>query len=286
MTIKKYSSYIIAGFILIAWFAGFWSGIKVHADTISFDSNLYYGITNNQDVTNLQTFLTAQGDYSGPITGNFYGLTKKAVVEFQANNRLPETGYFGVLSRGVANGLLYTQVNQSASQGAQAATSTATGSTDTGNTAPSPTTVLTVTVVPPSVSNQGSSAQSTPVSAGEDSTSAAVATTTEQPAQATPAPAALACTFNATTVLWPQGTQHAQFSWSYTQGATAKIIDGNGAPVSTFRAANQPQGIIENPNLNDEQDLYGPSIFTTTLYTLLVTEGQSSTECASDAVVQ
>lgn len=87
-----------------------------HADTTGFSYNLYYGITNNASVESLQEFLTVQGDYSGPITGNFYSLTLAGVKTFQGNNGLPTTGYFGVLSRGVANDLL-TQAMPSPSIG-------------------------------------------------------------------------------------------------------------------------------------------------------------------------
>lgn len=73
----------------------------------TFNNNLFYGMQNSSDVTQLQEFLTAQGDYSGPITGNFYSLTLAGVKAFQIQNSIqPVSGYFGILSRGVANTLL------------------------------------------------------------------------------------------------------------------------------------------------------------------------------------
>lgn len=73
----------------------------------TFNNSLFYGITNSSDVTALQEFLTVQGDYSGPITGNFYSLTLVGVKAFQIQSGIqPASGYFGILSRGVANQLL------------------------------------------------------------------------------------------------------------------------------------------------------------------------------------
>jgi hypothetical protein len=45
--------------------------------------NLYYGMTNDPEVKCLQEFLKAQGLFDGPVTGNFYNLTKTAVIAFQ-----------------------------------------------------------------------------------------------------------------------------------------------------------------------------------------------------------
>lgn len=64
-------------------------------------------MTNSQDVQELQEFLTTQGDYSGPISGNFFSLTLQGVKRFQTKNGVsPASGYFGAISRGVANNLL------------------------------------------------------------------------------------------------------------------------------------------------------------------------------------
>ena len=71
----------------------------------SFDVNLKYG-DKGSNVSELQEFLVDQGYLNYQITGNFYALTLKAVKAFQLANNLPSTGYFGILSRGVANSIL------------------------------------------------------------------------------------------------------------------------------------------------------------------------------------
>ncbi|MFY9463427.1 MAG: peptidoglycan-binding domain-containing protein, partial [Candidatus Sungiibacteriota bacterium] len=72
----------------------------------SFDRDLYFGLRNDADVSNLQEFLTDQGFYNNTISGNFFILTKKAVQAFQKVNNLKPTGYFGPLSRAAANRIL------------------------------------------------------------------------------------------------------------------------------------------------------------------------------------
>ena len=49
----------------------------------SFDKDLFYGINNDPQVLELQEFLTSEGLYSGPRTGNYYSLTVQAVKNFQ-----------------------------------------------------------------------------------------------------------------------------------------------------------------------------------------------------------
>jgi peptidoglycan hydrolase-like protein with peptidoglycan-binding domain len=72
----------------------------------AFNSDLYYGLR-GESVIELQEFLTDQGVYSGPITGNFYSLTLAGVKRFQeVNNVSPVSGYFGPLTRAKANSLL------------------------------------------------------------------------------------------------------------------------------------------------------------------------------------
>ncbi|GEM_PF-5221237 len=56
------------------------------------------------DVEDLQKFLTAQGVYSGPITGYFGNLTKAGVAKFQEVNGIsPTAGYFGPKTRALAD---------------------------------------------------------------------------------------------------------------------------------------------------------------------------------------
>ena len=71
-----------------------------------FQVDLHYG-SKGDDVIALQEFLTDQGVYSGVISGNFYSLTARAVKKFQAlKNIIPTSGYFGPLTRSIANGIL------------------------------------------------------------------------------------------------------------------------------------------------------------------------------------
>ena len=82
----------------------------------TFEKNLYFGMKNDPDVKNLQEFLTERGEYSGPITGNFFLLTLGAVKKFQTASGVNPTGYFGVKSREAANkiigGLVQTEALQ------------------------------------------------------------------------------------------------------------------------------------------------------------------------------
>ncbi len=97
----------------------------VSAKTV--DSNLYFGITNNSDVQMLQEFLTDQGVYSGPITGNFFSLTLAGVKNYQIQNNItPAAGFFGPITRAKANEILSVQIQNSDTQAI----------TETGATAP------------------------------------------------------------------------------------------------------------------------------------------------------
>ena len=80
----------------------------VQAEQTGFDTNLQFG-SSGRNVTHLQQFLADQGVYAGPITGNFFSLTNKAVVAFQKQHEItPSGGYFGPKTRSVANTLLST----------------------------------------------------------------------------------------------------------------------------------------------------------------------------------
>ncbi len=80
--------------------------LPLFASAQGFDQDLYYGLQDNNNVTELQEFLTDRGYYSGPITGNFFSLTLTAVKQFQAANSINQTGYFGPISRAKAAELL------------------------------------------------------------------------------------------------------------------------------------------------------------------------------------
>ena len=93
---RSMKKYIVLFFICLPFLA-----------SASFDKDLYYGIQGDSQVKELQEFLTDQGLYSGPITGNFFSLTLIAVKKFQtAKYILPVSGYFGPLTRGKANAVL------------------------------------------------------------------------------------------------------------------------------------------------------------------------------------
>jgi len=64
----------------------------------NFNMNLRLG-TKNDDVRELQTRLTDEGVYTGPITGYFGALTLKAVRAYQEKTGLPQTGFFGPMTR-------------------------------------------------------------------------------------------------------------------------------------------------------------------------------------------
>jgi len=71
-----------------------------------FKSNLYYGLKNNSEVRCLQMFLKSKYPSlypSGLITGNYLSLTQLAVRAYQKLKGLPQTGYFGPLTRQIAN---------------------------------------------------------------------------------------------------------------------------------------------------------------------------------------
>lgn len=82
-----------------------------------FSRDLSFGFQQDSDVTKLQEFLSDEGLYSGPITGNFFSLTLKAVRAFQAREGImPAAGYFGPKTRVRANALLDVQVQDSNQQ--------------------------------------------------------------------------------------------------------------------------------------------------------------------------
>ena len=75
----------------------------------TFDTDLHFGIRGSASVAQLQRFLAAQGLYSGPITGNFFSLTNKAVAAFQKQYGItPSLGYFGSKTRSRVNAIVST----------------------------------------------------------------------------------------------------------------------------------------------------------------------------------
>ena len=83
------------------------ASIPLFASAADFERDLSFGISNDPDVTRLQEFLASQGAYSGPVTGNFFSLTREGVKRFQARENIsPVLGYFGPKTRARANAML------------------------------------------------------------------------------------------------------------------------------------------------------------------------------------
>ncbi len=74
----------------------------------TWNNDMYYGMTNNANVKALQQALTIEEVYSGPVNGNFWSLTRRAVIDFQNKHNfanIPGTGYVGLYTRKVLNEL-------------------------------------------------------------------------------------------------------------------------------------------------------------------------------------
>ncbi len=90
----------------------------------SFDVSLKYGMS-GAAVFELQELLVSESCLSVSPTGYFGAMTLAGVKCFQTKHTLPSTGYFGVMSRGVANTLLADLTRDSdAAEVAETGTST------------------------------------------------------------------------------------------------------------------------------------------------------------------
>lgn len=78
----------------------------------SFTRDLFFGVKKSSEVSDLQEFLTDQGYYAGPVSGNFGLLTLSSVKKFQQAHGIKPTGYFGSRSRAIANEILQKLVGQ------------------------------------------------------------------------------------------------------------------------------------------------------------------------------
>lgn len=77
----------------------------------NFDHDISYGTRHDPEVTSLQEFLTKNGSYQGPLTGNFFSLTRQALIDFQKKEGItPASGYFGSKTRAKINMLVGTTV--------------------------------------------------------------------------------------------------------------------------------------------------------------------------------
>lgn len=87
--------------------------LAVPVSAAEFETNLRYG-ARSPEVTKLQEFLQDEGLYTGPLSGNFYSLTLKAVKTFQTREAIsPASGYFGPLTRTRANAIIDSQLVES-----------------------------------------------------------------------------------------------------------------------------------------------------------------------------
>lgn len=74
------------------------------------NTDLSFGQT-SASVSDFQKFLTDQGLYTGPITGYFGPMTKKAAILFQQKNKItPAAGFIGPMTRGVIKGVLTAKI--------------------------------------------------------------------------------------------------------------------------------------------------------------------------------
>lgn len=90
---------LIAGILAIA--------IPSIASAQGFETNLIYGMRANTDVRELQDFLKDQGFFRGPITGNYFSLTRSAVIRFQIKNGVkPANGQFTTTTREIAQKMI------------------------------------------------------------------------------------------------------------------------------------------------------------------------------------
>ena len=82
-------------------FAGSFS--LVMAENVLFNVSLGAGSSQKTEVVKLQNFLIESGYLNASPIGIFGPLTTKAVMQFQKDNGVMVTGYFGPLTRAVAN---------------------------------------------------------------------------------------------------------------------------------------------------------------------------------------
>lgn len=82
-------------------FAGSFS--LVMAESNLFNVSLWAGSNQKSEIVKLQNFLIENGYLNASPIGVFGPLTTKAVIQFQKDNGVTATGYFGPLTREAAN---------------------------------------------------------------------------------------------------------------------------------------------------------------------------------------
>lgn len=181
----------------------------------SFDRNLTYG-SKGEDVTELQEFLTDQGLYSGPITGNLYSLSVAGIKRFQKREGItPVSGYFGPKTRTRANSILLSEISNS-----EDTPPTSTSSNNTSAHASSTASIIPTTVVP------------TPVPAPVPTPAPIVPSIPTPSATTTPTPTPVPPSSQPISIVqdgfdtYTNGTLQGQGGWnSYVNGLNFVVVD-------------------------------------------------------------
>lgn len=101
------------GIIVLSFLVSF-SLISATLAADLFEKDIKYGVANNNDVKQLQDFLYNEGFYKGPVTGNFYTLTRNALKKYQLANKItPANGVLNKVTREKLNTTLLAQENAS-----------------------------------------------------------------------------------------------------------------------------------------------------------------------------
>ncbi|MBI2054561.1 MAG: peptidoglycan-binding protein [Candidatus Sungbacteria bacterium] len=82
------------------------SAVKTPISPVSpklFELPVAFNAQNNADVRRMQEIMRDEGVYSGPITGNFFSLTREAVKKFQEKYGLDQVGTVGPKTRAKLN---------------------------------------------------------------------------------------------------------------------------------------------------------------------------------------
>ena len=87
--------------------------VAAHAASILFTHDLYFGMQSSDEVSHLQEFLRDRGFFKESVTGNFFSLTREALIEFQKKEGIiPSQGYFGPRTRARFNVLSAAPTSQ------------------------------------------------------------------------------------------------------------------------------------------------------------------------------
>ena len=110
--IKKFRKYKISNGVkhFLLFFISF-SIVPFVSFAAMFEHDLFYGNKGNSEVAQLQKFLIDEKLYNGPANGNFFSLTKAAVIGFQKREGItPAVGYAGARTRARISAILALRV--------------------------------------------------------------------------------------------------------------------------------------------------------------------------------